>query len=65
MKPILAALAVLAFTPRGRADARTAQKLDDMEDYHDTRQKMDAVVAPMMLTMLAAGCVRRKPGGGL
>jgi len=64
-KPILAALAVLGLYAKGRADARTAQKLDDMEEYHDTRQKMDAVGRPNDADDARRRMRERKPGGGL
>lgn len=64
-KPILAALAVLGLYAKGRADARTAQKLDDMEEYHGTRQKMDAVDRPNDADDARRRMRERKPGSDL
>lgn len=64
-KPILGLLAVLGLYAKGRADQRSAQKLDEMENYHDTRRKMDAVDRATDADDARKRMRERQPGGDL
>ena len=64
-KPILALLATLGLYAKGRADQRKAEKLHEMEDYHDTRRKMDAVDRPADADDARRRMRERQPGGDL